>query len=83
VTAIRDFGIQLHVKYLFGAEDLTVLVVYFLVLLLVQLLHRDNIGGLLIQEVLIGNEVKFFFSILRTGDHQIRIAYKVSVYLLF
>lgn len=53
----------------------------FFTVSLIQLLHRDNIGGLLIQEVLVGNEVKFFFSILRTGDQKIRIAYKVTFFL--
>jgi hypothetical protein len=29
VTAIKDFGIQLQVRYLFGAEDLMVLIILF------------------------------------------------------
>lgn len=63
IIIIKNFGIQLRIKYFFGAEKN-------------RFLETDTINGIFIHEYIFGSEVKYSVAFLVKGQTEILLLFK-------
>mmetsp|Transcript_1520 Transcript_1520/g.1661 ORF Transcript_1520/g.1661 Transcript_1520/m.1661 type:complete len:158 (+) Transcript_1520:419-892(+) len=63
VLIIKDFGIQLRIKYRSGGEE-------------TKFLDKDKITGLIVHECIVGSSVRYELAFLMRGESKLSLSFK-------